>query len=113
MEKQNKEMIFNKVDELVNLLKSSEEYQRYLFLSNEMKSNDSLMNLIKDIKSLEQKRVNLEFKKESTKEIDNEIEQKKKELEEYPIYTEYNYLKEDLDNTFQSIRSILEQNINQ
>ena len=113
MEKQNKEEILKKVDELVDLLKNSKDYQRYLYLSNEMKKNNSLMKLIKDIKTLEKKRVNLEYRNESTKDIDLEIDNKKQELNEYPTYVEYNYLLEDLNNTFQSIRSILEQNINQ
>ena len=59
MEKQNKEKILKKVDELVDLLKNSEDYQRYLYLSNEMKKNNSIMKLIKDIKTLEKRRVNL------------------------------------------------------
>lgn len=113
MEKQNREKILEKVDELVSLLKNNSDYQRYLYLSNEMKKNDSIMKLIKDIKTLEKKRVNLEDRKESTKEIDAEIDNRKQELNEYPTYVEYNYLQEDLNNTFQSIRSILEQNINQ
>ena len=113
MEKQNREKILEKVDELVSLLKNNSDYQRYLYLSNEMKKNDSIMKLIKDIKTLEKKRVNLEDRKESTKEIDAEIDNRKQELNEYPTYVEYNYLLEDLNNTFQSIRSILEQNINQ
>lgn len=113
MEKQNKEEILKKVDELVDLLKNSKDYQRYLYLSNEMKKNNSLMKLIKDIKTLEKRRVNLEYRNESTKDIDLEIDNKKQELNEYPTYVEYNYLQEDLNNTFQSIRSILEQNINQ
>ena len=108
-----KQKILNKVDELIELLKSSEDYQRYIYLSNEMKKNNTLMSIINEIKKLEQKRVNLDYKKEDTKEIDIEIESKKNELNEYPIYVEYNYLKEDLDNAFQSIKSILENNINE
>ena len=108
-----KQKILNKIDELIDILKSSEDYQRYIYLSNEMKKNNTIMSIINDIKKLEQKRVNLDYKKEDTKEIDLEIESKKKELNEYPIYVEYNYLKVDLDNTFQSIKSILENNINE
>ena len=108
-----KQKILNKVDELIDLLKSNEDYQRYIYLSNEMKKNNTIMSIIKDIKKLEQQRVNLEYKKEDTKDIDKEIDSKKNELNEYPIYVEYNYLKEDLNNTFQSIRSILENNINE
>ena len=108
-----KQKILNKVDELIDLLKSNEDYQRYIYLSNEMKKNNTIMSIIKDIKKLEQQRVNLEYKKEDNKDIEKEIDSKKNELNEYPIYVEYNYLKEDLNNTFQSIRSILENNINE
>ena len=74
-----KQKILNKIDELIDILKSSEDYQRYIYLSNEMKKNNTIMSIINDIKKLEQKRVNLDYKKEDTKEIDLEIESKKKE----------------------------------
>ena len=112
MEKQNKELILKKVDELISIIKDSDDYQRYIYLANEMKKNDSIMSLVKDIKRLEQKRVNLKYNKENTSDIDKEIENKRKELDSFPTYQEYSYLKEDLNNTFQSIKSILEQNIN-
>ena len=112
MEKQNKELILKKIDELISIVKSSDDYQRYIYLANEMKKNNSIMSLVKDIKKLEQKRVNLEYNKENTDGIDKEIDNKRKELDSFPTYQEYSYLKEDLNNTFQSIKSILEQNIN-
>ncbi|MBR4672682.1 MAG: YlbF family regulator [Bacilli bacterium] len=112
MEKQNKELIIKKIDELISIVKSSADYQRYIYLANEMKKNNSIMSLVKDIKKLEQKRVNLEYNKENTDDIDKEIDNKRKELDSFPTYQEYSYLKEDLNNTFQSIKSILEQNIN-
>lgn len=112
MEKQNKELILKKIDELISIVKSSDDYQRYIYLANEMKKNNSIMSLVKDIKKLEQKRVNLEYNKENTDDIDKEIDNKRKELDSFPTYQEYSYLKEDLNNTFQSIKSILEQNIN-
>lgn len=112
MEKQNKELILKKVDELINIIKSSDDYKRYIYLADEMKKNDTIMSLVKEIKKLEQKRVKMEYNKESTSDIDNEIDNKRKELDSFPTYQEYSYLKEDLNNTFQSIKSILEQNIN-
>ncbi len=112
MEKQNKELILKKVDELINIIKSRDDYKRYIYLADEMKKNDTIMSLVKEIKKLEQKRVKMEYNKESTSDIDNEIDNKRKELDSFPTYQEYSYLKEDLNNTFQSIKSILEQNIN-
>ena len=44
-----KQKILNKIDELIDILKSSEDYQRYIYLSNEMKKNNTIMSIINEI----------------------------------------------------------------
>ncbi len=109
---ENKEKILNKVDELVSLIKNSDDYKRYIFLKEEMKNNKEIMNNISKIKKLEQTVVNKKYRKESVVKEEQEINSLKEELLTYPIYQEYSYLMEDLDNTFQNIREMLEKNIN-
>ena len=46
---ENKEKILNKVDELVSLIKNSDDYKRYIFLKEEMKNNKEIMNNISKI----------------------------------------------------------------
>lgn len=112
MEKLNSELVLDKTNELVSLIKESNDYKRYLFLKEEMKKDKQLMELVNKIKKSEKLRVNLEHKKEDISNIEKEINSLRKELNEYPIYQEYLYLQEDLNNLFQNIRNILETNIN-
>ena len=111
MEKQNKEMLLTKVNELVLLLKESTDYKRYIELKESIKSNKDIMTSISKIKKLEQERVNKEYKKEDTKSLVEQIAFLKNELNTYPVYQEYMFLQEDLNNTFQNIKIIIENSI--
>ena len=113
MEKFVKEDILIKVDELVELIKNLPSYKKYISICNQMKSNEEINSIISTIKMKQKEAVNLEYRKESTTLIDNEISNSLKKLMEYPIYQEYSYLQEDLNNMFQSIKSILENHINE
>lgn len=112
MENNNKEALINKIKELVELIKNSSDYQRYLNLKNKMKDNEEIMTLINKIKKEEKIITNKEYRKEDTKENNKNIDKMKQELETYPIYKEYIYLQEDLNNMFQSIKSIIENSLN-
>lgn len=112
MENNNKERLINKTKELVELIKNSSDYQKYLELKNKMKDNNEIMTLINKIKKEEKIITNKEYRKEDTKENNKNIDKMKQELETYPIYKEYIYLQEDLNNMFQSIKSIIENSLN-
>ena len=111
MERQNKELLLSKVDELVTLLKESNDYKRYIELKEAIKTNKEIMNSISKIKKLEQERINKEYKKEDVKLLSEELKSLKNELNSYPVYQEYMYLQEDLNNTFQNIKKIIENSI--
>lgn len=113
MEKFAKEEILIKVDELVALIKNLPTYKRYIEVCKQMKANEEIRSIIFFIKMKQKEAVNLEYRKESTSLIDNEISSSLKTLMDYPIYQEYSYLQEDLNNMFQSIKSILENHINE
>ena len=112
MEKHVKNDILNKVDELVLLLKESPEYLRFQEVTKQMKNNNDVMNLIQKIKRIQKDIVNLEYRRQNVSLLEKELNTCLNELNEYPIYQEYSYLLEDLNNTFQSIKSILEEHIN-
>lgn len=112
MEKLYKTEVLKKVDELIVLIKESYDYQRYVQLSERMKNDKEIMTLIEEVKFLQKKIVNLEYRGEDTKKLESDIEERLLQLDSYPIYQEYSYLTEDLNVLFQSIKNILEDYIN-
>ena len=64
MEKFVKNEILSKTDELIEMIKKDDLYKRYVLVSKQMKDNEEIMTIISDIKLLQKKAVNLEYKKE-------------------------------------------------
>ena len=112
MEKKNKIIIKTKIEELVELIKQSDDYKRYIYLKEELSKNKELMKIINKVKKKEQERVNKEYRKEQTKDLEEEIESLKDELNSYPDYLEYSYLQEDINDNLQNIRKIIESAFN-
>ena len=112
MEEKNKEEILKKIEELVQIIKDSDDYKRYLYLKEEMKKNKTLMSLINKIKKKEQELVNKEYRKENVDMLKQEIDSLKEELYSYPSYQEYLYLLEDINNNLQNVRQIIEEALN-
>lgn len=112
MEKENKEALLKKIDELIDLIKQTPNYKRYKELKDEMSKNNNIMTLIKNIKKLEQSIVKKEYNKMDTKEDEIKLKELKDELNKFPVYLEYLYLQEDLNNDFQNIKKIIEDSIN-
>ena len=107
MEKQNKEELLKKVDELVSIIKNSNDYKRYIELKTIME-NSEIMPIINKIKKVQRESIKNESRGINTLKLEEEIESLKKELDSYPIYREYTYLQEDLNNDFQNIKKIIE-----
>ncbi len=112
MEKKNKELITTKIEELVKLVKSSEDYKRYIYLKDKLADNKEIMSIINKIKKKEQERVNKIYRKESIENLELEIENLKSMLNEYPDYLEYSYLQSDINDVLQNIKSIIENSLN-
>lgn len=102
----------DKVDEIIDIIKNSDEYQKYIEVSNKMKNNKDIMNLIDEVKSLQKKLVKEESLGKDITLIDKEINNKLKLLEEYPIYLDYIYLQEDLNNSISLVKTSIEKYIN-
>ena len=111
MEKQSKESLLKKVDELVSIVKNTSDYKRYIELKKIMEDNNEIMSLVNSIKKKEQELVKKEYNKVNTSKDEIEVNSLKDELNSYPIYQEYIYLQEDLNNTFQNIKNIIEKSI--
>ena len=105
-------IILSKMDEIIDIIKNSDEYQKYIETSFKMKNNKDIMNLIEEVKSLQKKAVKEESFGRDVSIIDEEINKKIKQLEEYPIYLEYTYLQEDLNNSISLVKTTIENYIN-
>ena len=83
-------MINESINDLFNTIKNSSEYKEYLNIGEVLKKDNELNNLIEDIKKLQKKSINLEYKGDKKyKEIDKEIDEKVKLLNNRPLYKEY------------------------
>lgn len=104
--------ILEKTDEIIEIIKNSNEYQQYIEISKKMKDNKEIVSLINNIKKLQQKLVKEQSLGNDINVLDNEINDKLKRLEEYPIYLEYLYLQEDLNKSINLIKESIEDYIN-
>lgn len=95
----NKE-IENKIDEIINEIENSPEYEKYLSLKDQIKNNKELMELINKVRVM-QKDV---LHKRKTKE---DLEKIVDELNNHPLYREYNNTLYEINNTYGIIESSL------
>ena len=83
-------MINEKVDDLFKTIKESSEYKKYLEIGKVLENDKEVHKLIKEIKTLQQKSVKLEYNNNPKyKEIDKIIKKKVDILNNKPIYKEY------------------------
>ncbi len=93
--------ITKKIDEIIETVENSSEYQKYLLLQEEMKKNKKLTKLLNEVRLLQKDYVHHLKSKE-------ELDKKMQELSEYPLYREYQNTLDDLNNTY----TIIENRIN-
>lgn len=77
--------IKEKLNDIIELIEQSNEYQKCLEIKRQMSKNDYLNKLIIEIKQLQKKVVRFNDNK-----IKQELTRKMQELEQIPIYQEYN-----------------------
>ena len=100
--------ISNKVGELVDLIKQSEDYQEYISLMNIMKKDQDINSLIKEIKDSQKKIMKLKSLGEDYSSYDELIKKDLDKLETFPIYVEFSSLQERLNTSFQVIKESIE-----
>lgn len=106
-------MIENKIDELFQAINESEEYKAYLNIGSVLEKDEEINSLVSEIKKLQQKSVQLEYKNDPTyKEVDKEIEQKVNLLNNKPIYQEYLRRMEEFNDVLAMSSSNIENYIN-
>ena len=97
----NNREILNKIDEIISKIEQSDNYLKYLDLKDKINKNNELKLLINEIKVLQKDIVHHINKKDL-------LNSKLKELEENPIYREYNNTIYEINSTY----SIIENELN-
>ena len=104
--------VLKKVDEIISYIESSDTYVRYKNIESKMKKDVDIMDKVNKVKFLQKEMVKFEIEKKDITSFENEVEEIMLSLNSYPIFQEYTYLLEDLNNTFQNIKSIIENYLN-
>ncbi len=95
----NKEIIL-KVDEIIDIIEKSTEYQKYLVLQKQIKEDKKLFALINKVRVLQKDYVHNLLKKD-------ELDKYVNELNDYPLYREYSNTLYEINNIYGIIESAL------
>ena len=104
MEKLSREVL-EKADELVDIIKESKEYKKYLDIRNKLEENTDIKDKINQVKKIQQELVKCEYHNdiEKAKILEKSLNKKKEELSSIPIYNEYLH---SIDNLNESLKLI-------
>lgn len=95
----NKE-ITKKIDEIIKEIETSSIYQKYLSLKEQIKNNSELMELINRVRVMQKDVLHHKETKEN-------LEKLVDELNNHPLYREYNNTLYEINNTYGIIESSL------
>lgn len=98
----NKEVI-HEIDTLIDIIKSSDTYKEYIKLLEKVNLSDEIKNLTNEIKS-----INKNLVLTPSIELEELLKKKEKELNEIPLYLEYKYKLEELNNMLTVIKNKVE-----
>lgn len=104
--------ISTKADELIEAIKQSDTYKKYISLKKQMIENKEIMNSIDLVKKLQKDIVRKNVSTDECSKIDKEIDQIISRLHDIPLYVEYDYVQKELNNTLQIVKSTIEGCIN-
>lgn len=85
--------VIDKIDNLVSSIKKSDEYKNYIDILSKVENSDEIKDLSNEIK-----RINKELVKKPSVELELLLKEKENLLNSIPLYLEYKYKLEDLNN---------------
>ncbi len=98
----NKEVI-NEIDTLINTIKSSDIYKEYIELLEKVSLSNEIKELTNEIRLINKKLVLT-----PSIELEELLSKREKELNEIPLYLEYKYKLEELNNMLTVIKNKVE-----
>lgn len=112
MEKFVNNNITSKIEEIIDFIKDSKEYQDYLFLFDKLSKNDRCNSLIKLVKTLQKELVKKQDQGQNVNELGKKINKLVSELNTIPLYVEFVDKQQDLNKIYQSIKIRLDNYFN-
>ena len=95
--------VINEIDVLVSTIKSSDIYKEYIDLLNKVSNSNEIKELTNEIR-----KINKELVLTPSIELEEKLKLKEKELNEIPLYLEYKYKLEELNNMLTIIKNKVE-----
>ena len=95
--------VISKIDTLINTIKSRNEYKEYIELLDKVNSSNEIKELTNEIRLINKKLVLT-----PSVELEELLSKKEKELNEIPLYLEYKYKLEELNNMLTVIKNKVE-----
>ena len=95
--------VINEIDALVSTIKSSDIYKEYIELLNKVSVSNEIKELTNEIR-----KINKELVLTPSIELEDKLKLKEKELNEIPLYLEYKYKLEELNNMLTVIKNKVE-----
>ena len=102
-----------KIDALIDTIKESQEYKRYIEIDKVLNKNKEINNLVNDVKKMQQRAVMLEYHKDHRyKKLDDKVKKLIDELNSIPLYQEYTRRLNDLNDMISYVTYNIEEYIN-
>lgn len=95
--------VINEIDVLVSTIKSSDIYKEYIDLLNKVSASYEIKELTNEIR-----KTNKDLVLTPSIELEDKLKLKEKELNEIPLYLEYKYKLEELNNMLTVIKNKVE-----
>ena len=95
--------VINEIDNLINIIKENTIYKEYIEFLNKVNNSNEIKELTNEIRKL-----NKELVLTPSIELEEKLKLKEIELDEIPLYLEYKYKLEDLNNMLVVIKNKVE-----
>ena len=108
MAKSVNEEILKKVDELINEIKRSSDFQNYKYLTEKLEKNSTIKTKVQEIKQLQKEIAKREYYHQDTSEQVQKWNKEVETLQQIPLYQDWITTQEKLNQYCQEIKSQLE-----
>ena len=102
------EEILKKVDELINEIKRSSDFQNYKYLTEKLEKNSTIKTKVQEIKQLQKEITKREYYHQDTSEQVQKWNKEVETLQQIPLYQDWITTQEKLNQYCQEIKSQLE-----